>query len=89
MTDVLQVPSGSRLEMMRMEIRDELERPYAQKFQEMESEIERCKSDVRQVCRQLKEAKCQSDAREDEHCRLIEELNLRHDEEVCDISCME
>ena len=71
-----------KLEILKMQLLDEVERTYHDKFQKQEQELSETHSELTKVRYELSFLKAEYEHVNVEHQRVIEEITLQHNAEV-------
>lgn len=79
------VVTPKRLEIMRMQIVEEVERTYKERYQKQDQEIEDYRTSLNKVNYELSFVKSECDHRTAEYQRILEELKLQHEAEVTNL----
>uniref|UniRef100_A0AAY4EQ19 Centrosomal protein of 83 kDa n=1 Tax=Denticeps clupeoides TaxID=299321 RepID=A0AAY4EQ19_9TELE len=82
----MQVLSPQRLELLRAQVQQELEGPVRERFNKLEGEAEKYRSDFNKLRYDYTFLKSEYDHHREEHSRMLEEWKLRYDAEI---SCLE
>ena len=78
----LQSVSGQRLEMLKLQLQDEVELPFREKFSRLDEEVEKYRSEYNKLKYEYAFLKSEYDHDRQEHQRVVEEMSLRHEAEV-------
>ncbi|XP_069556202.1 centrosomal protein of 83 kDa isoform X1 [Brachyistius frenatus] len=78
----LQVMTPQRLELLRAQVQQEMEAPVRERFNKLEEETEKYRSEYNKLRYEFTFLKSQCDHQRDEHARVLEERSLRYEAEI-------
>ncbi|XP_061570694.1 centrosomal protein of 83 kDa [Cololabis saira] len=78
----LQVMTPQRLELLRAQVQQEMEAPVRERFNKLEEEAERYRSEYNKLRYDFTFIRSQFEHQRDEHARVLEERNMRYEAEV-------
>ena len=77
-----QVPTEQKLDLLRTQLRDDLETSYRERFQKLEEETERYRNEYNKLKYEYSFLKSEYEHEKREQVKVVEELRLRHEAEV-------
>ncbi|XP_074644113.1 centrosomal protein of 83 kDa-like [Tubulanus polymorphus] len=80
-----QVVTPQKLEVIKMQVTDELEQPYRDRFLSLEHEVEKFRSEYNRMRKEYSFLKSEYEHEQVEHHRLVEEMTLKHEAEVVNL----
>nr|XP_046234686.1 centrosomal protein of 83 kDa isoform X1 [Scatophagus argus] len=78
----LQVMTPQRLELLRAQVQQEMEAPVRERFNKLEEETEKYRSEYNKLRYECTFLKSQLDHQRDEHARTLEERRIRYEAEI-------
>ncbi|KAM4523097.1 centrosomal protein of 83 kDa isoform 2-T3 [Fundulus diaphanus] len=78
----LQVMTPQRLELLRAQVQQEMEAPVRERFNKLEEETERYRSEYNKLRYEFTFIKSQCEHQREEHARVLEERRIRYEAEV-------
>ncbi|KAM9328529.1 centrosomal protein of 83 kDa isoform 2-T2 [Pholidichthys leucotaenia] len=79
----LQVMTPQRLELLRAQVQQEMEAPVRERFNKLEEETEKYRSEYNKLRYDYTFLKSQCDHQREEHARVLEERRIRYEAEIC------
>ncbi|KAK7895960.1 hypothetical protein WMY93_021285 [Mugilogobius chulae] len=79
----LQIMTPQRLELLRAQVQQEMEGPIRERFDKLEEEAERYRSDYNKMRYDFTLLKSQFDHQREEHFRTLEERRIVYEAEIC------
>lgn len=70
-----------------MELQEEMEQPFREKFAKLDQEVEKYRSEYNKLKYEYTFLKSEYAHERQEHARIVEEMNLRHEAEVSMFKC--
>lgn len=77
-----QVVTPQRMELLRVKLREEVEGPYKERYESMEGEIDKYRSDFNKLRYDYSFLKSEYEHEQAQHKQIIEELQAHHDMEM-------
>ena len=71
------------MESLRQQVQLEVEKPFREKLAELDGELEKCRSDYKKLKYDHTFLKSEYEHEAAEHKRIVNELTLRYEAEVC------
>ena len=78
----MQTLTSQRLEVIKLQVQEEVEQPYREKFQRLDSELEHFRTEYNKLKYEFAFLKTEYEHEKTEHARTTEEMKLRHEAEV-------
>ncbi|XP_037616412.1 centrosomal protein of 83 kDa isoform X1 [Sebastes umbrosus] len=79
----LQVMTPQRLELLRAQVQHDMEAPVRERFNKLEEETEKYRSEYNKLRYESTFLKSQCDHQREEHAHKLEEMRIRYEAEIC------
>ncbi|XP_019633457.1 PREDICTED: centrosomal protein of 83 kDa-like [Branchiostoma belcheri] len=80
-----QVMSSQRLEMIRVQVREEVEGPYRERISKLDGELDKLRTEMNQLRYEHSFLKSEYEHQQTEHKRIVEETTLKYEAEIMDL----
>ncbi|KAI8503451.1 establishment of centrosome localization [Branchiostoma belcheri] len=80
-----QVMSSQRLEMIRVQVREEVEGPYRERISKLDQELDKLRTEMNQLRYEHSFLKSEYEHQQTEHKRIVEETTLKYEAEIIDL----
>ncbi|XP_078595219.1 uncharacterized protein LOC144872682 isoform X1 [Branchiostoma floridae x Branchiostoma japonicum] len=80
-----QIMTSQRLEMIRVEVREEVEGPYRERITKLDEEVDKLRTEMNQLRYEHSFLKSEYEHQQTEHKRIIEETTLKYEAEIMDL----
>ena len=79
-----QVPNEQKLELLKSQVLDDMEAPFREKLLSMEEETDRYRNEYNKMKYEYSFLKSEYEHEKREQQKIVEEMRLRHEAEVCE-----
>ena len=77
-----QTVTPQRMEILRMELAEEIEQPYREKYKKLDEELEKFRNEYNKLRYEYSFLKSEYEHEKEEHQRVLDELKLQNEAEV-------
>lgn len=80
-----QVLNPDKLDLLRIRVQEDVEKPFREKFMQLDEETDQYRTELNKLKYEYSFLKAEYEHEKTESVRIIEEMKMRHEAEVCTI----